>query len=126
MATKKKTGFDKYFLEQMKRPHFAAQYARARAEIKAVDDLIRALDAGREAVNTSQSLGAARTNIERSEPKTFRLHLDDARAVREGLAQAGGGRCGRNGKGTYVLTRCPWTSRLAFPAHELVSVAIVT
>ncbi len=40
----RKSGFDKFVAERMKRPRFASAYVRARAEIDAVDDLIRALD----------------------------------------------------------------------------------
>jgi hypothetical protein len=46
----RKTGFDKFVAEQMKRPRFAAEYMRARAEIRAVDDLLRVLDERRGAV----------------------------------------------------------------------------
>jgi hypothetical protein len=33
----RKTGFDRFVAEQMKRPRFAAEYSRARAEIRVVD-----------------------------------------------------------------------------------------
>lgn len=42
-----RTAFDRYFDEQMKSPAFAAEYRVARAEIDAVDKLVRALDAAR-------------------------------------------------------------------------------
>ena len=48
MARKTKTGFDRYFTERMKAPTFASEYGRARAEIDAIDTLIRALDQARE------------------------------------------------------------------------------
>jgi DNA-binding phage protein len=47
MARKTKTGFDRYFDERMKDPSFAAEYTQARAEIDAIDTLIRALDQAR-------------------------------------------------------------------------------
>ncbi|MGA2448599.1 MAG: hypothetical protein ABTD50_07985 [Polyangiaceae bacterium] len=47
MPKRAKTGFDKYFDEQMKSPTFAKDYAEARAEIDAVDQLVSALDAAR-------------------------------------------------------------------------------
>jgi ribosome-binding protein aMBF1 (putative translation factor) len=42
-----KTGFDKFFDDQMKKPSFAKRYKRVRAEISAVDRLVRALDDAR-------------------------------------------------------------------------------
>jgi len=47
MATRKKTGFDKFFDGQVRDPTFAKGYAKARAEVDAVDRLVRALDAAR-------------------------------------------------------------------------------
>lgn len=44
----RKTGFDRFFNEQMKSPSLAKAYARARAEVDAIDAMIRALDAARE------------------------------------------------------------------------------
>ena len=44
---RRKTGFDKFFDEQMKSPGFAAGYAEARATIDATDHLVRALDSAR-------------------------------------------------------------------------------
>ncbi len=52
---RRKTGFDKFVAEQMKRPRFAAAYQRARAEIGAVDDLIRVLDEKRVAVGMTKA-----------------------------------------------------------------------
>jgi ribosome-binding protein aMBF1 (putative translation factor) len=46
--TQKKTGFDKFLDEQMKSPSFAKSYAEARAEVDAIDAMVRALDAARE------------------------------------------------------------------------------
>jgi DNA-binding phage protein len=42
-----KTAFERYLDEQMRDPAFAAEYRAARAEIDAIDKLIRALDAAR-------------------------------------------------------------------------------
>jgi DNA-binding phage protein len=47
MPSRPKTAFDRYFDEQTKDPAFAAEYRAARAEIDAIDKLIRALDAAR-------------------------------------------------------------------------------
>jgi DNA-binding phage protein len=52
---RRKTGFDKFVAEQMKRPRFATAYKQARAEIAAVDDLIRVLDEKRVAVGMSKA-----------------------------------------------------------------------
>jgi ribosome-binding protein aMBF1 (putative translation factor) len=43
----RKTGFDRFFDEQMRDPSFARGYRHARNEIDAVDRIIRALDAAR-------------------------------------------------------------------------------
>jgi ribosome-binding protein aMBF1 (putative translation factor) len=43
----RKTGFDKFFDKQMRKPSLARGYKKARAEIDAVDQLVRALDAAR-------------------------------------------------------------------------------
>jgi ribosome-binding protein aMBF1 (putative translation factor) len=48
MARRTKTGFDKFFDEQVKSPSFARSYTEARAEVDAIDKLVRALDAARE------------------------------------------------------------------------------
>ena len=47
MSTRKKTAFDRYVDEKKKSPTFAAEYERVGAEIRAVDDLIRLVDAER-------------------------------------------------------------------------------
>lgn len=62
MATKQKTGFDKYFDERMKAPAFATEYQKARAEIDATDQLIRALDAARERLGITKTELAHRIN----------------------------------------------------------------
>ena len=43
----KKTGFDKFFDEQMRAPKIARAYAKARAEVDGVDRIVRALDDAR-------------------------------------------------------------------------------
>jgi len=47
MPSRPKNGFDRYFEQRLKDPTFAAEYRAARAEIDAIDKLIRALDAAR-------------------------------------------------------------------------------
>lgn len=47
MPPRPKTAFDSYFNEQMQDPAFAGEYRAARAEIDAIDKLVRALDAAR-------------------------------------------------------------------------------
>jgi ribosome-binding protein aMBF1 (putative translation factor) len=44
---KKKVGFDRFFDEQIKSPSFAKSYGQARAEVDAIDGMVRALDAAR-------------------------------------------------------------------------------
>jgi ribosome-binding protein aMBF1 (putative translation factor) len=51
----KKTGFDKFFDEQMKSPSLARRYAEARAQVDAIDGLIRALDTAREKSGLSKA-----------------------------------------------------------------------
>lgn len=55
MARRRKTGFDKYFAEQMKDAEFARDYEGARREIDSVDALVRALDARREEAGLSKT-----------------------------------------------------------------------
>jgi DNA-binding phage protein len=47
MATRSKTGFDRFLDDQLKSPSFAEAYADSRSEIDAVDRIVRALDAAR-------------------------------------------------------------------------------
>jgi ribosome-binding protein aMBF1 (putative translation factor) len=47
MARRPKTGFDRFFDDQLEQPGFAKGYVLARAEIDAVDQIIRALDEAR-------------------------------------------------------------------------------
>jgi ribosome-binding protein aMBF1 (putative translation factor) len=47
MARRPKTGFDKFFDEQMASPSFAKAYGEGRAQIDAVDQLVRCLDQAR-------------------------------------------------------------------------------
>lgn len=42
-----KTGFDKFFAAQMRKPSFAKRYTSARAQVDAVDRIVRALDDAR-------------------------------------------------------------------------------
>jgi ribosome-binding protein aMBF1 (putative translation factor) len=48
MPRRTKTGFDKFFNEQMKSRSFAKGYAEARVEVDAIDGMVRALDTARE------------------------------------------------------------------------------
>jgi ribosome-binding protein aMBF1 (putative translation factor) len=48
MPRRTKSGFDKFFDEQMKSPSVAKRYTEARAEVDAIDKIVRALDAARE------------------------------------------------------------------------------
>jgi ribosome-binding protein aMBF1 (putative translation factor) len=48
MPRRTKTGLDKFFDEQMESPSFAKSYGEARAEVDAIDRMVRALDAARE------------------------------------------------------------------------------
>ena len=50
-----KTGFDKFFDEQMAQPSFAEDYKQARAEIDAIDQIVRALDTAREQLGMSKA-----------------------------------------------------------------------
>jgi len=73
----RKTGFDKFVGEQMKRPRFATAYGRARAEIDAVDDLIRALDEKRIAISMTKAELARRIS---ASPEVVRRLLTAADA----------------------------------------------
>lgn len=55
MARTTKTGFDKFFDEQMTRPSFAEDYSQARAEVDAIDQLVRALDDAREQLGLTKA-----------------------------------------------------------------------
>lgn len=55
MALRRKTGFDKFFDEQMKAPESAVGYEQARREIDAVDRIVRALDKARVDVGMSKA-----------------------------------------------------------------------
>jgi ribosome-binding protein aMBF1 (putative translation factor) len=56
----KKTGLDKFFDDQMKSVSFAKNYAKARAEVDAIDGMVRALDGAREKAGlTKADLAAA-------------------------------------------------------------------
>lgn len=58
-ARRKRTGFDRFFDERMKDPSFAAGYAEERAEIDAVDRVIRVLD------DTRVELGMSKAELAR-------------------------------------------------------------
>ncbi len=55
MPRTRKTGFDKFLDEQMARPSFAKDYQQARAEIDAIDQIVRALDEAREQLGMSKA-----------------------------------------------------------------------
>ena len=55
MTEKRKTGFDKFFDAQMKSPSVSKEYAKARAEIDAIDTFMRTLDALREKQSLSKA-----------------------------------------------------------------------
>jgi len=75
MARRTKTGFERYFDEHMKDPRFAAEYIEARAEIDAIDTLIRALDRARETAGLSKAELARRIH---AKPEIVRRLLTDA------------------------------------------------
>ena len=75
MARRTKTGFDQYFYERMKDPTFAAEYTKARAEIDAIDGLIRALDRARELSGLTKAELARRID---AKPEIVRRLLTDA------------------------------------------------
>jgi ribosome-binding protein aMBF1 (putative translation factor) len=54
-ARRKRTGFDRFFDEQMKDAGFAAGYAEQRAKIDAVDRVIRVLDEARVELGMSKA-----------------------------------------------------------------------
>jgi ribosome-binding protein aMBF1 (putative translation factor) len=60
MRSTSKTGFDKFFDEQMARPSVAKDYKRARFEIDAIDQIVRALDDAR------QQLGLSKADLARA------------------------------------------------------------
>ncbi|MBS2023714.1 MAG: helix-turn-helix domain-containing protein [Deltaproteobacteria bacterium] len=51
----KKTGFDRYFEGRLKDRAFAGEYRRAKAEIRAVDDLVGALERARASSSLSKA-----------------------------------------------------------------------
>jgi DNA-binding phage protein len=55
MARPRKTSFDKFFDEQMASPSFAREYGDARAEIDAIDRIVRALDVARDKSGMSKA-----------------------------------------------------------------------
>jgi ribosome-binding protein aMBF1 (putative translation factor) len=77
MASRRKTGFDKFFDEQMKAPEFAAGYEQARREIHAVDRIVRALDQARIDVGMSKADLARKIS---TTPEVVRRLLTEERA----------------------------------------------
>ena len=75
MAARAKTGFDRYFDHRMKDSAFAAEYGQARAEIDAVDTLIRALDEARERSGLTKAGLARRID---AKPEIVRRLLSEA------------------------------------------------
>ena len=75
MAAQTKTGFDRYFDDRMKDPAFAAEYGQARAEIDAVDTLIRALDEARQRSGLTKAGLARRID---AKPEIVRRLLTEA------------------------------------------------
>jgi ribosome-binding protein aMBF1 (putative translation factor) len=55
MARPRKTGFDKFFDEQVASPSFAKEYGEARAEIDAIDRIVRTLDLARDKSGMSKA-----------------------------------------------------------------------
>lgn len=55
MARSRKTGFDTFFDEQMASPSVAKEYGEARAEIDAIDRIVRALDRARSKSSLSKA-----------------------------------------------------------------------
>jgi len=55
MARPRKTGFDTFFHEQMASPSFAKEYGEGRAEIDAIDRIVRALDLARDESGMSKA-----------------------------------------------------------------------
>jgi ribosome-binding protein aMBF1 (putative translation factor) len=49
------TAFDRYVADQLKKPRFRAAYGKARREIDAVDEIVRALDAARIDIGISKA-----------------------------------------------------------------------
>ncbi len=63
MGKREKTAFDLDFEENMQDPEFRAAYARARARIDAIDQLVRTLDAARAAQEMSKAELARRMGV---------------------------------------------------------------
>jgi len=63
MATKPRTGAERYLAKQRKDPEYNAAYDEARRRIDQVDALVRALDARREELGLSKAELARRAHI---------------------------------------------------------------
>lgn len=61
---RKKTAFDLDVQKDMRNPEYRAAYLKARARIDAVDNLVRAIDAAREAQNLSKAELARRMGVQ--------------------------------------------------------------
>lgn len=61
MDARKKTGFDKFLDEQLESASFAKSYEEARAEVDAIDEILRSLDAAREKAGFTKAELAALT-----------------------------------------------------------------
>lgn len=60
---KARTGAERYFDQRMKDPAYAAAYRRARTQVDAIDELIRALDERRMALDLSKAELARRAGL---------------------------------------------------------------
>jgi DNA-binding phage protein len=60
---KARTGAERYFDQRMKDPAYAAAYRRARTQVDAIDELIRALDERRVAMDLSKAELARRAGL---------------------------------------------------------------
>lgn len=63
MATKPRTGAEKYLAKQRKNPEYRAAYDEARRRIDQVDAIVRALDDRREALGLSKAELARRADL---------------------------------------------------------------
>jgi len=63
MPRRPRTGFDRYFDARMGDAAFASAYTTARGEVDAVDHIVRALDAAREAAAVTKSDLARRVGM---------------------------------------------------------------
>lgn len=76
MPKRPKTGFDQFVEAQMKNERFAAEHAKAKQEILAVDEIVRALDAAR--VDLGMSKAELARQISTRPEVVRRLFTDEA------------------------------------------------